>query len=220
MLRSLVVHKKVAVRHLATHFRGAGRVFRPFVRPASSPAVRPDGRDASRRAPRIVAATVRAGAVPRVLASPRAIRSRRLEDASVTPRIHAGGDGAARRAEHRRERSFASTRDRGRSPRESRLRCAPRRLPGRRRFPRRRPTRRPTRRRRQPRMKTLKAARTTGSGSSIAADVAPDGGSAAATPRRAPSRRRARPARSSCTTTTAAHPSRGAPTRRTASRCG
>lgn len=70
--------------------------------------------------------------------------------------------------------------------RETRPRCAPRRLPGRRRSPRRRPTRRPTRRRRQPRMTTLKAARTIGSGSSIAVDVAPDGDSAGATPRWAP----------------------------------
>lgn len=158
----------------------------PFVRPASSRPrfARSVATPVVARAPRIVAATAFAGAVPRVLASPRAIRSRRLGDASVTPRItHAGGDGATRRAERRRGRSLASTRDRRRSRREPRPRCAPRRLPGQRRSPRRRPTRRPTRR---PRMRTLKAARTTGSGSSIAADVAPDGGSAGATPRRAP----------------------------------
>ena len=148
--------KKVVAPVEGTPLPRGGRVFarscaprprRRFARTVATPVVA--------RAPRIVAATVRAGAFPRVLASPRAIQSRRLGDASVTPRItHAGGDGALRRAERRRGRSLASTRDRRRSPREPRPRCAPRRLPGQRRSPRRRPTRRPTRR---PRMRTLKA---------------------------------------------------------------
>ena len=163
------------------HFRGAG---------VSLPV----------RAPRVVAGgspgrSRRQSSIARRESSPRpSFRAPRIVAARNSKRpvgrrigyseVHAGGDGAPRRAEYRRRRSFASTRDRRRSPpREPRLRCAPRRLPGQRRFPRRRPTRRPTRR---PRMRTLKAARTTGSGSSIAADVAPDGGSAGATPRRAP----------------------------------
>ena len=188
LLATLVfLRKKVVGQSRSSLATSEGRAcLCPFVRPASSPAVRPDGRDASRRsrAANRRRDRPRRSAVPRVLASPCAIQSRRLGDASVTPRItHAGGDGALRRAERRRGRSLASTRDRRRLPREPRPRCAPRRLPGQRRSPRRRPTRRPTRR---PRMRTLKAARTTGSGSSIAADVAPDGGFAGATPRRAP----------------------------------
>lgn len=181
--RTKKVLRQSRSRSSPRHFRGAGgsllvRASRVVAggspgrsRRQSSIARRESSPRPSFRAPRIVAARN----------SKRPV-GRRIGYSEV----HAGGDGALRRAEYRRRRSFASTRDRRRSPRETRPRCAPRRLPGRRRSPRRRPTRRPTRRRRQPRMTTLKAARTTGSGSSIAVDVAPDGDSAGATPRWAP----------------------------------
>ena len=158
----------------------------PFVRPASSPAVRPDGRDASRRrAPRIVAATAFAGAVPRVP------RRRAHSKPPVGRRIGYSEDysrGRRRGGAPRGTPSWTIVRVDPRSKTiasraTSAMRAAEASRPAA--LPRRRPTRRPTRR--QPRMKTLKAARTTGSGSSIAADVAPDGGSAGATPRRAPS---------------------------------